>query len=171
MPAWVFIVALGWLLLLLMVFVAWVTVPGFRHAFPHSYGHIPVEVPWFGAVGGCLVSFGGIFRYNRQWNPAYEYWHPVRPLIGTFTGGIACVLLLALLRAAAGHNISNDPAVFDGAAFVFGFAEESFRQLITALTNVFVKPGSGGAGPTPPPSPPPAPPPSGGAPAGEPVAE
>jgi hypothetical protein len=154
MPGWVFLVALGWALLLLVLFVVWVTVPGFRHAFPHSYGHIPVEVPWFGAVGGCLVSFGGIFRYNREWNPAYDYWHPVRPLIGMFTGAMACVLLLALLRAAAGHNLGNDPTVYDAAAFVFGFAESAFRQLIKALTDIFVKPGgSSTSGQT---SPPPA---------------
>lgn len=152
MPASVFGVALGWLLLLLALFATWVTLPDFRHAFPHSYGHIPVEVPWFGAVGGLLVSFGGIFRYNRQWDPAYEYWHPVRPLIGMFTGGMACVLLLALLRAAAGHNLGNDPTVYDAAAFVFGFAESAFRQLIKALTDIFVKPGGfSPSGQTPPP--------------------
>ena len=146
MPVWVFNVALGWLLFLLVVFIAWVTLPGLRYAFPHNYGHIPVEVPWFGAVGGCLVSFGGIFRYNQEWDPAYNYWHPVRPLIVMLTGGIACVLLLALLRAAAGHDVGNEPAVYAAAAFVFGFAESAFRDLIKALTNVFIKPGSANSG-------------------------
>jgi hypothetical protein len=143
MPPWVFFVALGWLVGLIVLFFLFVTVPAFRHGLPHDYGHIPVEVPWFGAVGGCLVSCGGIFRYNRQWDPGYNYWHPVRPLIGAFTGGIACVLLLALLHAAAGGHFGEDPSVYDAAAFVFGFAESSFRQLIKALTDIFVKPGSG----------------------------
>jgi len=145
MPRWVFKVALGWLAFLGALFVVFVTVPAFRHAFPHSFGHVPVEVPWFGAVGGCLVSFGGIFRYNREWNPAFNYWHPVRPLIGVFTGGVACVLLLALLRAAAGTKVGSDPSVYDAAAFVFGFAESAFRQLIKSLTYTFIKPGGSSA--------------------------
>jgi len=153
MPPWVFATALGWLVLLAGFFVAFETLPGFRHAFPHSFGHVPVEAPWFGAVGGCLVSFGGIFRYNREWDPAYNYWHPVRPLIGAFTGSVACVLLLALLRAAAGSKVGSDPTVYDSAAFVFGFAESAFRQLIKALTDTFIKPGGSSAGAGVPPKP------------------
>ena len=63
MPGWVFWVALGWLAVTLAVFIVYETVPGFRHAFPTKLGpYIPVTVPWFGALGGCLVSLAEIGR-------------------------------------------------------------------------------------------------------------
>lgn len=146
MPPWVFYVQLLWLLALFALFAVYATSSTLRGALPHHFGHIPVGVPWFGALGGCLVSFGGIFQYNRSWNAKFNWWHPVRPLIGTATGSVACVLLLATLHAASPSTKLTDAGVFDGAAFVFGYAESAFRQLVKALTDVLLKPGGGTSG-------------------------
>jgi len=148
MPPWVFWVQLIWLLALLALFLIFTNDAAFRHALPHSYGRIPVEVPWFGALGGSLVSFTGIFNHNRKgldpksvpWDPKYNIWHAVRPLIGASTAGVGCVLLLLTLRAATTGTVTTDSVTFDEAAFVFGYAESAFRQLVGAVTNALFKP-------------------------------
>jgi len=113
----------------------------------------------------------GIVYYSRgRWEPRFNYWHPIKPLMAAATGSVACLLIIVLLRAAAGtKNPTIDSTTLDAAAFIFGFAESPFRQLIAAVTDVFLKPGKtkppggppGGssAPPLPPPSPP-GPPPS-----------
>jgi hypothetical protein len=142
MPQWVFAVALGWLAFVLAVFVVYETVPGFRAAFPAKLGpYIPVTVPWFGALGGCLVSLAGIADHNRQWDSRYDYWHPIRPLVGGVTGAIGCLLLLVTTQLATKGPIKADAAFYDAVAFVFGYAESAFRGLITSLTDVILRPG------------------------------
>jgi hypothetical protein len=142
MPGWVFPVALAWLAIVLAVFVVYETVPSFRDAFPAKLGpYIPVTVPWFGALGGCLVSLAGIADHNQQWDSRYDYWHPIRPLVGGVTGAIGCLLLLVTTQLATKGPIKADAAFYDAVAFVFGYAEAAFRGLITTLTDVILKPG------------------------------
>jgi hypothetical protein len=148
MPLWVLFVALTWLVVLSALFFIWITTPGLRDDLPKLYGHdpgIPVEAPWFGAIGGLAASLGGIFYYNRgTWRASYNYWHAVKPAMGAITGGVACVLLVVILRGASGNGkISTDATTFDASAFVFGYAESAFRELIASVTNVFLKPGKG----------------------------
>ena len=146
MPGWVFWVALGWLALELAVFIVYETVPAFRHAFPARLGpYIPVTVPWFGALGGCLVSLAAISDHNQEWHARYNYWHPLRPLVGAVTGAIGCLLLLVTTQLATKGPIKTDAAFFDAVAFVFGYAEAAFRGLITTLTDVILRPGGSNA--------------------------
>jgi hypothetical protein len=147
MPLWVFLVALVWLVALVALFFIWILTPGFRDELPKLYGHnpgIPVEVPWFGAIGGLVASLGGIVHYSRgRWLKRFNYWHVVKPAIGAITGAVSCLLLVVILRAASGNGkITTDATTFDASAFVFGYAESSFRQLIKTVTDVFLKPGS-----------------------------
>lgn len=171
MPGWVYIVQLGWAVFLLVLFLAFVA-SGDRLGLPSSLGRVPIEAPWMGAVGGLLASLGGIVRYAKgHWNPRFNYWHPIKPLMAAAAGGVSCLLVIALFNATSGASSSPvDPTTLDVAAFVFGFAESSFRQLIKAVTDIFLKPGTsvppgdnesaagGGATPPPSPSPQPAPP-------------
>lgn len=148
MPWWVFAVALAWLVALSALFFVWILTPGLRADMPKLYGHdpgIPVEVPWFGAVGALVASFGGIFFYSRgRWLRRFNYWHVVKPAIGALTGSVSCVLLVVILRTATGSSkVGTDPTTFDASAFVFGYAESAFRQLIKTITDVFLKPGEG----------------------------
>jgi hypothetical protein len=96
-------------------------------------------------VGGLVASFGGIFFYSRgRWLKRFNYWHAVKPAIGGITGSVSCVLLVVILRAGTGNGkITTDPATFDASAFVFGYAESAFRQLVKTVTDVFLKPGGG----------------------------
>lgn len=142
MPGWVFWVALTWLIGLLLIFVVYSTSEPVRHALPQTLGiKIPVGVPWFGALGGCLISLAGIFAHNKDWDDSYDYWHAVRPLLGAIAGGIGCLLLLVTTQLSTKGMVHTDAAFYYGVAFVLGYAEAAFRSLITSITNVILKPG------------------------------
>ncbi len=60
------------------------------------------------------------------------------------------MLLVVILRVGTGDaKITADPTTFDASAFVFGYAEAAFRELIRTVTNIFIKPD--GAAEAPPP--------------------
>jgi hypothetical protein len=145
-PRWIFIVSLVWLVALVALFFVWILTPGFRSDLPTLYGNnpgIPVEAPWFGAIGGLAASIGGIVYYARgRWEDRFNYWHLVKPVLGAITGAVSCLLLIVILRAGTGNDkITTDPTTFDASAFVFGYAESAFRELVKKVTDVFVKPG------------------------------
>ncbi len=143
MPGWVYLTQLLWAIVLLGVFVAYIQGSD-RLDLPSSFGSVPVEAPWLGAVGGLLASLGGIVRYSvGQWEARFNYWHPIKPLMGAASGSVACLLVIVLAGTATGSSkVTIDPTALDGAAFIFGYAESAFRQLIKAVTDVFLKPGN-----------------------------
>jgi hypothetical protein len=142
MPGWVYLTQVLWAVGLLCVFLAYIHGSD-RLDLPHAFGRVPVEAPWLGAVGGLLASLGGIVRYNYgDWNPRFNYWHPIKPLMGAASGAVACLLVIVLARTVTGSaSIRIDPTALDGAAFVFGYAESAFRALIKSVTDVFLRPG------------------------------
>ncbi len=112
-----------------------------RDALPTHLGRLPVGTVWFGGLGGSVVSFTGIFWHNRDWDQSYNYWHALRPLIGVVTGGVGCLLLLATTELATSGSRAMNPDIYYAVAFVVGFAEATFRDLIKRLTDVLFGPG------------------------------
>jgi hypothetical protein len=143
MPGWVFFSQVLWAGVLLVVFLVYIHGRD-RLDLPHSFGRVPVEAPWLGAVGGLLASLGGVTYYNHgRWQWQFNYWHPVKPLMGAASGAVASVLVIVLVRTATGGDkFTVDATALDAAAFVFGYGEAAFRQLIAAVTTIFLKPGS-----------------------------
>jgi hypothetical protein len=143
-PLSLFCLELGYLVALLLLFVLYVEVDGFRDTLPNSLGPLPAATPWFGAVGAVLVGITGHFFHYNDWDPSYNRWHISRPLLGGIEGPIACLLLLVTVRAASKQAPAADAAFYDAAAFLVGFAEQSFRDLITKATKVILAPGDTG---------------------------
>jgi phospholipase C len=141
MPKSVLPIAILWLLALIGLFVVWHKSPNFRGWFPTDLGRVPVEAIWFAAVGGSLVSFTGIFKYNRRWLPSYTYWHWLRPVIAAFTGAVACLLLTILLNSAVSPGTPYSPTLYEAGGFFFGYNESAFRELLKQAGNLFVRPG------------------------------
>ena len=56
-------------------------------------------------------------------------------------GPIGCLLLLVTIHAASKQASPVEPAFYDAAAFLVGFAEKNFRELITKATQVILGPG------------------------------
>jgi hypothetical protein len=133
----IFIVEIVYLLVLALLLSVYELSSGVRSALPSSLGSLPVGVPWFGAVGGTLISLTGVFKHVDNWDPRLELWHWGRPLVGAFVGSIGVV------------------------AFLVGYREETFRSLIKRATDLLLSPGAPKAdspAATPPASPPPTPP-------------
>lgn len=147
MPGWVFVCQVLWALGLLGLFLAYVH-SNDRLGLPRSFGKVPVEAPWLGAVGGLLASLGGISYFSRgRWEARFNYWHPVKPLMGLASGAVACLLITVLVRVATSSaKLELDTTALDAVAFVFGFAESAFRELVKSVTDVFLRPGGSKSG-------------------------
>lgn len=113
---------------------------------PESLGPISVAVPWFGALGAVLISLEGITQHRRDWDPAFRYWHWARPLIGASFGSISVLIMQAGILA-VGTTPSTVPQdvpknlLYYLVAFVVGYREETFRELIKRLTDIIFTPG------------------------------
>jgi hypothetical protein len=142
MPLHIFVLAVTYLAVLIALFVIYVTWSSFRSHVPASFGQIPVGVVWFGATGAEIASLYGIFIHNKAWDPSYNYWHYCRPMFGAVTGSIGALIYLILLNLGSKNAITADSLTFYAVAFVLGFADKSFMQMLQNVTNVIIKPGS-----------------------------
>jgi membrane protease YdiL (CAAX protease family) len=142
MPRRFFYIALGYLAVLLGVFVLWETWSGFRDWLPDELGPLPFEVPWFGALGGSLISLAGIFDHNRGWDPKFNYWHYARPVVGAVIGSVGALLFYVIGDLANSNPIRVNATVFDVVAFLVGYREASFRELIQRATDLLIRPGA-----------------------------
>jgi hypothetical protein len=161
MPRLVLVVAVLWTIALIIVGVQyphlsiWFFGHHFRYHVPPTYGPVPGSLPWFGAVGGLLISLSGIFTYNRNWDPSYNYWHYLRPVAAALTGTVAAILVLLLVRSAdasSGPNIatlaadsSSTRLLLNAVAILVGYRDETFRALMKRVVDVIVGPGTTGS--------------------------
>ena len=115
-------------------------------------GMLPIGVPWFGAIGAVTISLEGVFRWNqRLWNPDYNYWHIGRPLFGAVLGMIAFFLFMLILSSSGTtppfllsppqSPAPKDFIIYYVVAFLVGYREETFRELIRRVTDMILKPG------------------------------
>lgn len=142
MPFYIFIIALVYLALLIALFATYACWSAFRTQAPASFGQVPVGVVWFGATGAVVGSLFGIFNNNKQWKLSYNYWHYCRPLFGAVTGSIGAMLYLVLLILGTTNQVKVQNVTFYAVAFVFGFADKSFIQMVQNVTAVIIKPGN-----------------------------
>ncbi|MFZ0996349.1 MAG: hypothetical protein WAO09_10310 [Candidatus Dormiibacterota bacterium] len=142
MPRRILFFAVAYLVALLGMFVAYFTSPWLRVRVPANLGPLPAGVVWFGAIGAVMVSLYGIFLYNQKWDTSYNYWHYCRPLFGAVTGSIGALMYLVLLHLGSSSSVTVNPLTFYVVAFVLGFADKSFMQLLQNVTAVILKPGN-----------------------------
>lgn len=145
MPLRIFLVEIGYLVALIALFIVYKTDHGLREALP-AFGKIPVSVVWFGAMGAVLAGLGGIFFHNAKWDSSYDYWHYSRPLIGGVVGGIGSLLYFVTILIGTTSAATPRAITFDAVAFLFGFADEAFREQVTKLTKLILGPGKSGPG-------------------------
>jgi hypothetical protein len=141
MPPRFFWIAFGYLIALLAVFGLYHTWPDFRSAIPDGFGPLPVAVPWFGAVGGALISLTGTFMHRFRWDHSYDYWHYARPWVGAVIGSVGVLILIAIVQASTTTTTPIEGFALYVVAFILGYRESTFRQLITRGTDLFFAPG------------------------------
>ncbi|MDX6717784.1 MAG: hypothetical protein QOJ63_38 [Solirubrobacteraceae bacterium] len=140
-PRGLFALEIAYLVILLGTFVLFKTSDGVRDALPSRLGPLPVEVPWFGALGGALISLTGMFEHRSSWDHSYKYWHYSRPLVGAIIGSLGALLIFVLSDTASAGAATTTVTAFDVIAFLVGYREESFRELIKRVTDLLLKPG------------------------------
>lgn len=116
---------------------------------PDSFGSLPVGVPWFGALGAVIISLSGIVDYRQNWDPSLTFWHYTRPLIGASLAIISVLIFQAGILAVGfnpippqGGTVPKD-LLYYLIAFVVGYREWVFRDLIKRVADVILTPGGG----------------------------
>jgi hypothetical protein len=141
---------LGYIVLLLATAVfynlTWMQVP------PLMFGGVlPAAVPWFGALGAVVISLEGIFAYGQKlWDSKYNYWHIGRPLFGAVLGIVAYFSFLLIVSSSGtlppflsdpdAKVLPKDFIVYYIVAFLVGYREETFRELMRRVTDMILKP-------------------------------
>jgi len=135
-------------LLLLMAVVLNFTVGASTRATVVA-GILPIAIPWFGALGAVTISLQGVFLWNNQWDKKFNYWHIGRPLFGAVLGIVAFFLFVVIASASGSapkfldgqDAAAKDYIIFYVLAFLVGYREETFRELIKRATDLIMKPG------------------------------
>lgn len=140
----IFIVQVVWLALL----------GGVAAAFSQSYpdgvvilGIIPIGVIWFGAVGAALVSLTSVVDHAHDWDPSLDLWHLARPIVGAILSIVSVLMLKAGVLAigvpttasAGGATLPKD-ILYYVVAFLVGYREDAFRDLIKQVVDLIVRP-------------------------------
>jgi hypothetical protein len=141
MPSGIFIAEITYMVLLIALFFAYVGSDGLRDALP-ALGPIPIQVAWFGATGGVLAGLGGVYLHNQEWDPAYDFWHYSRPLVGAVVGGVGSLLFYVSISVGTKNAVVPNVLTFEAVAFILGFADDAFRDLIKKVTTLLFGPGS-----------------------------
>ena len=147
---WLDMAYISLLLLMAAAFNLWFAIPD---GYPPLLlgGILPIAVPWFGALGAVTISLEGVFMRNSQWDTKYNYWHIGRPVFGVVLGIVAFFLFVLIITAAgtppkflsAGEPAgAKDYIVYYVVAFLVGYREETFRDLIKRATDIILRPGT-----------------------------
>jgi N-acetylmuramoyl-L-alanine amidase/IPT/TIG domain len=113
---------------------------------PETLGPVSVAVPWFGALGAVLISIVGVTEHRGDWDPSYRFWHWSRPLLGASFGTISVLIFQAGILAVGStpsphqQNITSN-LLYYLVAFLVGYREETFRELMKRLTDIVLAPG------------------------------
>jgi hypothetical protein len=107
-------------------------------------GTVPTAVPWFGALGGVIISFTGVFEHYANWLPSYRFWHWARPFVGAAVAIIAVLVFQAGILS-VGEDIEPENATknifYYVLAFFIGYKEAAFRDMISRVGEVILRPG------------------------------
>jgi hypothetical protein len=151
-PSFFFWLAMGYTALLLLMAVAYNLSP-YGSTTTLLGGILPVAVSWFGALGAVTISLEGVFLWNSQWDRKYNYWHIGRPLFGAVLGMIAFFIFVVTVTASgtppqfldntAAAPAAKDVIIYYIVAFLVGYREQTFRELIKRATDLILKPGTG----------------------------
>ena len=111
----------------------------------HTIGGMPVPVPWFGALGAILISLTGTVEPTGSWKRDIAYWHWARPLMGASVAVIAVLIIQAgvvVISTDPSSQTTKSPILYFLVAFLVGYREETFRDLMKRLVDVILTPGT-----------------------------
>ena len=113
----------------------------------HTLGPMPLPVPWFGALGAVLISLAAVFDFTgKAWRTRWELWHYSRPVVGATVAIVAVLIFQAgILSIGANPNPSSSGTkdiAYYVIAFIVGYREATFRELVKRVVDVILSPGT-----------------------------
>jgi hypothetical protein len=148
-PWWLLPLQLGYLALLMLLALLHFHWSWAHRLVGNALGPIPLAVPWWGALGGITISLTGIFKHASSWNRNLEAWHVARPVMGAIMGSVGYLIFIVVIRS-TGASVTaathTGDAVFDLVAFLVGYREAVFRDLLRKAVDVLLAPGRSSAG-------------------------
>ncbi len=135
-----------WLLIFPIVYLCILTALLSHHLRGPSlltFGNMPLSAPWFGALGGVMVSLQGIFAHNDKWDSSYNYWHIFSGVVGAVFGVFSFLFLIVIVKTSGATMDSNKNSsfVFPLAAFILGYSQQEFPILLRRATSLIFSPG------------------------------
>jgi hypothetical protein len=124
-----------------------------------------------------MISLMGVFDHRKDWDSTWVPWHIARPATAGVMASIAYLFFrIITIAATTDAEGAGSPAAFGAppsktqlvtyyvVAFLVGYREENFRELVKRMVDMFFRPGEpagappSAAGGAPAPAPPPPPP-------------
>jgi hypothetical protein len=144
---WVFCIETLYMLSLLTVGLLYVdnAMGGFwRQSFPDPLASVPLGVYWFGALGAVALSLSGVVYHAKDWDPSYVFWYLSRPLLGAVFAVVVYLIFAGGIVSAGGNPgpatggaastaKAVQPFFYYVIAFVIGYREASFRNLLSRV--------------------------------------
>ncbi|TAM71092.1 MAG: hypothetical protein EPN48_02480 [Microbacteriaceae bacterium] len=118
-------------------------------------GVLPISVPWGGALGGVCVAIAGVTDHwhnfgahpasaaSRRWNA----WYLARLPMGAAFGTVGALIVVFFLGTVGGGKTGTIDVSISGSAilfvvaFIVGYKQDIFRQLVSRVTEVILGPG------------------------------
>jgi len=124
----------------------------FGYKVPPSLKIIPMAVPWYGALGGVLISLVGIHEHRYDWDRRYWTWYLARPMVGAFVAVLAVLIfqsgVLAIGVDPSKSQTSGPKDLFYYViAFATGYREDAFRNLLRKVVDIVFTSKDSGATP------------------------
>ena len=106
-------------------------------AIPDPVGPMPLAVPWFGALGGTLISLSGVHKHRYTWDVRYWSWHAARPLVGAAVAIVAVMVIqVGILGTGLELQTGTTNTFYYLVAWIAGYREETFRSMVARLADV-----------------------------------
>lgn len=139
-PIWIILLDALYLFLLVGGALGYYHWAWLKDLIPSKLGPLPAGVPWWGALGGLTISFGGIVKYRRSFDISMSIWYIFKPFLAMIAAAASFLILLLLIRSTA-TTVHADSVTFYILGFLVGYREETFRTLIKEATDLILKPG------------------------------
>jgi hypothetical protein len=149
MRPYLFALELTFLLVLVVAPVVYFMWPELRAHIPSSLGFVPIGVPYWGALGAVTSGMYGIYIHNRKWDYSYDYWYCSLPLIGGVLGTAAYLIFIIAIDTTGSKAKHSGLIVYYLVAFLIGYAQDNFHDLVTRATAVVFGGGKSNPGPGP----------------------
>jgi hypothetical protein len=138
-PTTCFVIDIIYLVILVAGALTYLHWGWFNKALPSELGPIPLGVIWWGALGGLTISFGGIVKYRHEFDESLLVWYISKPFLAMIAAATSYLIFTLLIRS-TGTTVASNNGTYYILAFLVGYREQAFRELLKEATDMLLKP-------------------------------